>query len=639
MTPTQSFFSHARFVDAKLSPDGKAVGMLATGREGRLVLAVMDLASKQVDVVGSAKNADIGDFHWVNSQRLVFSTTDRRTAAGEVRYYPGLFAVNRDGGEARMLVERSPWQADTTGTSIKNLVLPGNTFFKAVDRSGKSDDIFVEQTVFDVARDLRAIRLLTLNTKTGRASAYDRPGDTVEWVIDAAGVPRINETLHDGISEIFYRDPATDKWRKLASFEAYTGAGGFAPYGFGPDGKLYVEAHNGRDTNAIYRYDFEKNAIEPEPLIAADGYDFHGSLVFDNVRKILVGVHYETDAEGTVWFDPEMKKIQDAVDALLPRTVNTLSFGASSKRETVLVRSYSDLQPVMFYLFDTASGSLSLIGNSHPDIDPKKMSAMTMVHYKGRDGLDIPAYLTTPRGVPKKNLPLVVLVHGGPYVHADGWRWDPEVQFLASRGYAVLQPEYRGTTGYGTRHFKAGWKQWGLAMQDDIDDGARWAIAQGIADPKRIAVAGASYGGYATLMGLAKDPELFRCGVEWVGVTDINLMYQSDWSNDMSAEWQHFGMPVLIGDQIKDAEQLKATSPVNLANRIKQPLLMAYGGSDRRVPLAHGKNFLSAVRATNDKVEWVEYLEEGHGWILEKNRFDFWARVEKFLDANMGSSH
>jgi dipeptidyl aminopeptidase/acylaminoacyl peptidase len=176
-------------------------------------------------------------------------------------------------------------------------------------------------------------------------------------------------------------------------------------------------------------------------------------------------------------------------------------------------------------------------------------------------------------------------------------------------------------------------------MQHDVADGARWAIAQGIADPKRICIAGASYGGYATLMGLVNDPDLYKCGVNWVGVTDINLMYTGTWfgESDASTDWKEYGMPELIGDPVKDAAQLKATSPIEQAARIKQPILLAYGGSDRRVPISHGRKFYDAVKATNRNVQWVEYPEEGHGWHLEKNRIDFWTRVEKFLDKNIGT--
>jgi dipeptidyl aminopeptidase/acylaminoacyl peptidase len=171
-----------------------------------------------------------------------------------------------------------------------------------------------------------------------------------------------------------------------------------------------------------------------------------------------------------------------------------------------------------------------------------------------------------------------------------------------------------------------------------VADGTRWAIAQGYADPKRICIAGASYGGYATLMGLVNDPDLYKCGVDWVGVTDINLMYDGNWryASDLSDGYKQYGMPQLVGDQTKDAAQLNATSPLMQAARIKQPLLLAYGGADLRVPIYHGNKFYDAVKAGNQQVEWVEYPEEGHGWKLPKNRIDFWGRVEKFLDRNIG---
>jgi len=226
--------------------------------------------------------------------------------------------------------------------------------------------------------------------------------------------------------------------------------------------------------------------------------------------------------------------------------------------------------------------------------------------------------------------PMVVLVHGGPWVRGASVMWAADPQFLATRGYVVVEPEFRSSVGYGDALFRAGFKQWGLAMQDDVADAARWAIAQGYADPKRICIAGASYGGYATLMGLIRDPDLFRCGVEWVGVTDIELMYTIAWS-DASDQWRDYGMPVLVGDREKDAEQLRNTSPLQLAAKIKQPLLMAYGGADRRVPIDHGRKLHSALSGSNPNVEWVVYPDEGHGWLLEKNRFDFYGRVERFL--------
>lgn len=632
----ETFFSNPAFADAQLSPDGKCVAMLIRIKNERLKLFFMDLADMKLTLTAGFSNVDISAFHWVNNERLVFSTGDSETAAGDVRYYPGLFAINSDGSEMKTLVTSSAQPFFTTGTLIQSSILPGNTFFFEVDRSDKSDNVFVVQTMLSNILDIKAYRLMRLNTKTGRAETFDRPGDSVAWLIDQAGVPRINVTLRDGVSEVFYRDPANEKWRKIANFNVYNEAG-FQPVYFDADGRLYVVARNGRDTSALYRYDIDKSAIEPEPLISIKGYDFSGQLVIDHARKKLLGIHYQTDAAATLWFDDGMKKIQKEVDDLLPSTINRLSNGRSGLTKNVLVRAHSDVRPTSYLLYDTTTGKLIMLGSSHPEVDPKLMAKQDMVHYQARDGLDIPAHLTLPQVGAKKKLPMVVLVHGGPYLRGSSWGWDPEVQFLASRGYAVLQPEFRGSTGFGLKHFQAGWKQWGLSMQDDIADGARWAIAQGIADPKRICIAGASYGGYATLMGLARDPDLFRCGIDWVGVTDINLMFESDWSSDLSEEWRNFGMPVLIGDRIKDAVQIKATSPVNIADRIKQPLLLAYGGADRRVPIAHGKEFRDAVRPYNDKMEWVEYLEEGHGWYLVKNRLDFWTRVEKFLQTNIGT--
>jgi dipeptidyl aminopeptidase/acylaminoacyl peptidase len=208
---------------------------------------------------------------------------------------------------------------------------------------------------------------------------------------------------------------------------------------------------------------------------------------------------------------------------------------------------------------------------------------------------------------------------------------------MASRGYVVVEPDFRGSTGYGAKHFRAGLKQWGLAMQDDIADAALWAVKQGFADAKRVCITGGSYGGYATLMGLIRHPDIFRCGVQAVGVTDLELMYTSPWS-DFSEALKRHGLPVLLGDREKDAAQLAATSPVKQAHRLKQPLLMAHGGEDRRVPIEHAQRMRDALRPHNPNVEWVSYPDEGHGWMLESNRFDFWRKVERFFELHLKHS-
>ena len=398
------------------------------------------------------------------------------------------------------------------------------------------------------------------------------------------------------------------------------------------DGKLYVRAHGGGDKSALYIYDPATRSLSAKPVLASPEFDLDPGFV--STDRGLLGLRYTIDAEVTEWLDPGMKAVQAAVDRLLPSTANRISIPRRAETSYVLVESFSDVQPTMFKLYDTRTRKLVELGAIIPAIPPASLGTTDMVHYKARDGMPIPAYLTVPAGRAKKNLPMVVLVHGGPWLRGGSWSWNPEVQFLASRGYVVLQPEFRGSAGFGSRHFKAGWKQWGLAMQNDVADGARWAIASGLADPKRICIAGGSYGGYAALMGLINDPELFKCGIDWAGVTDIGLMYSVHWS-DIPDDYKRYGMPVLVGDRIADAAQLKAASPLDNAARIRQPLLMAYGGWDMRVPIVHGEKLRDAVRQHNDKVEWVVYPNEGHGWSKPENQVDFWTRVEAFLQRNL----
>jgi dipeptidyl aminopeptidase/acylaminoacyl peptidase len=296
--------------------------------------------------------------------------------------------------------------------------------------------------------------------------------------------------------------------------------------------------------------------------------------------------------------------------------------------------AYSDRQPVAFLVNDPTSDQLVKLGSSHNAIHAAQMGTRDFFHYKSRDGLELPVYVTLPPGYKSGRLPTVVLVHGGPWIRGAYWEWEDQAQFLASRGYVVIEPQFRGSVGFGDHLFRASFKQWGLTMQDDIADAAKWAIEKGYADPKRVALAGASYGGYATLMGLIKDPDLFRCGFEWVGVTDIDMMFSVEW-NDTSIEYAKYGMPVLIGDPEKDAAQFKATSPLANAAKLNQPLLMAYGADDRRVPIVQGSAFYDAVRSHNNNVEWIVYKEEGHGWRHEGDNLDFWRHVEKFLDKNL----
>lgn len=638
--PIADFFDNPEFSGALLSPSGKYLAVRIGGKEGRDRLAVVTLADSSVKPVAAFRDADIGLFDWVNDERLVFTATDRTVGQGDVRYAPGLYAINRDATKFIQLANRSGQPLVTHGSMLRSRdMLPWNTYLLGQKTAQDSEFVYVVRPDISAPGQVHDVALLCLDTLTGRwTPVRGAPDDSKQWLLDDKGEPRIVTTVSKGQRTIRYRDPASNAWRELTSFQNYTGGkGSFSPRAFGPDGTLYVVSHAGKDTSALYKYDLAANKVVEQPLVQLEGYDFNGALLTGKGK--LLGVRYLTDARGTTWFDADMKAMQATVDAMLPNTVNLLTPPTRAEAPWVLVTAYSDLFPSRTLLFNSETARLTTVGGSHPKIKPEQMAHQTLVHYQARDGMTIPAWLTVPNG-DGKNLPLVVLVHGGPYVRGNSWGWDADSQFLASRGYAVLEPEYRGSTGFGTRHFRAGWKQWGLKMQDDIADGARWAIAQGTADAKRICIAGASYGGYATLMGLINDKDLYQCGIDWVGVTDINMMYDGHWNftSDLPDGWKQYGMPHLIGDQVKDAEQLKATSPLLRAAEIKQPLLLAYGGADMRVPLPHGTKFYKAVKQTSPDVEWVEYDEEGHGWALPKNRIDFWGRVEKFLDKHIGAA-
>jgi len=638
----ENFFENPSFSAARLSPNAKYLAVRVGSNTVHDGLAILELGTSTLKTAANFQNIDVDNFEWVNNERLVFDTADKRLGTGMRSTAPGLYAVNRDGGALRQLVSHfGESGVSTSGMAFtekwKREPLPWNTYMLGQRGAQDSNFVYVISPKFNGADAVDYVDLIQLDTVTGRSKTIPRPAFAQSWLLDQKGEPRIAIGIDRNLEVVYYRDPANDQWRKLTEFDTYKGGrGGFSPLGFSPAGTLYVSSNAVGDKQALHTYDIASNQISKEPLVALTDFDFDGELIVNKDK--LLGVRFVADAESAVWFDPGMKAVQEAVDAILPSTVNMISVGSRPEAPWVLVEAYSDVQPRIFLIYNTETRQMTRIGSTYSKIVPAQMGKQEMVRYKARDGLDIPAWLTLPHGSERKNLPLVVLVHGGPFVRGGAWGWEPHAQFLASRGYAVLEPEFRGSTGFGMAHFKAGWKQWGLAMQNDIADGARWAIAQGIVDPKRICIAGASYGGYATLMGLVNDPDLYKCGIDWVGVTDISLLYSGHWSfeSDLSQRWKQYGMPDLVGDQVKDAAQLKATSPLQQVARIRQPLLLAYGGSDKRVPVYHGKKFYEAVKVTNSDVEWVVYPDEGHGWAVPENRIDFWTRVEKFLDRHIG---
>ena len=632
----EAFFGPMPISAPMLSPSGKRLAVIIGSPGKRTQLAVIDLDDTKIHRTASFGELDVRSARWVNDERLIFDTADRTVAQRDVEYAPGLYAINYDGSKFKQLA-RKDYESVREASHIASRMLPWHTYLMHQDGAQDSDAVYVEDVEFETSGAVRKVGLVQLDTVSGQSKRVDAPGLTQHWVLDKEGQPRLAVVQEGPSRHFYYRDPVAGAWKKLASQSAYGDSKqAILPLAFGAPGTLYVESAKGADTSGVYAMDLATGKLGDEALISAPGYDFLGSLVFSNNK--LAGFRVTTDATATMWFDPATHAIQQAVNKLLPGTVNLMSVPTRPQSDWVLVESYSDVQPRLVRAFNTATKEIKLIGAAHPQIVPAQMGRQEAVRYTARDGLSIPALLTLPAGGKRQNLPLVVLVHGGPYVRGSSWGWNADSQFLASRGYAVLEPEFRGSSGYGNAHFRAGWKQWGLAMQDDIADGAKWAVAKGLVDPKRICIAGGSYGGYAAMMGMVNDPDLYQCGINWAGVTDIALLYNGSWGtiNDFPVEWRTYGMPQLVGDLVKDADQLKATSPLQQAARIKKPLLLAYGGADKRVPLHHGEKFYQAVAQGNSQVEWMVYPTEGHGWYLPETRIDFWTRVEKFLDRQIG---
>jgi dipeptidyl aminopeptidase/acylaminoacyl peptidase len=634
--PLQNFFEPPQFKEAEISPSGRYLAFKIGNSNMRDGMVVIE--SETGKTVGGIRvdGYDVGNIRWVNDNRLVYNVVDYSVGPGDVRFAPGLYAVDRDGKNIRKLVHHHPF-ATSSDSRLSHRVEPWNTYLMDDVGAQDSEFIYARRPVWEEdSYALMRMDLIQLNTSTGQALPITRPARPSHWMLDQKGQPSVMVSEKDGQETVHYRDPANGEWRELASFKAYGDKGGITPVGFIDDKRMLVKARFKGDKTALHALDLTSGEVDTEPLVSLGDFDFSGEMVYSNKR--LAGLHYLGDARGSVWFDANMKAIQAEVDKKLPHLINIITPPVAPEVPWLLVKSYSDRQPEVYSLFNSKTNELKLVGNSHPDINPADMGKQEMVKVKARDGLELPAWLTLPAQGGKK-LPLVVMIHGGPYVRGTEWGWSPESQFLASRGYAVLEPEFRGSTGYGHGLFKAGVKQWGLSMQDDIADSVKWAVAQGYADPRRVCLLGGSYGGYATLMGLVKDGEMYRCGVAYSAVTDIPLWLDNGmaWESDVSAEYRKFGAPVLLGDVKADAERFDATSPLKQAARIKRPVLLAHGSDDRRVPVAHYAKMRKALKANDADAEFIEYSGEGHTWCTTEHRLDFWSRVEKFLDKHIGA--
>lgn len=646
--PAELFFKRPAVLGVQLSPSGRRLAITAQAH-GRIGLYAVDLQSGDFKITGAAQfsDVDVQEFRWVDDERLVFSVVDLQAGMGEdYRVAPGLFAARFDGSQLRILVARYGDSFISGGERAR--ALPWNHELLHVpvpseDRSGaQADEVIVGELRFD-GGDLHSIEPMWLNTRTGRSRALDTadsPTNAVRWWFSPQGQPRALLTRRKGRDALYWyqlpRDGEPGRWVQLT--EGKLGALPFYPAWAGSGELLFVEHPLGPQGETVLApFDFALNR-PGKPRVLTPGFDFKGELIGDRDGKQLLGVRVDTDAEQTVWFDPVRKALQERVDNALPGRVNRITCRRCGADDAVMVVStWSDRFPGQLLLWSQAGeggrGSWKVISTQQPGIDPKRMGSLDHVRIRARDGRDLPVWVTRPANFqPGKPLPAVVMVHGGPWVRHGHWRWEPMAQFLASRGYVVIEPEFRGSEGYGMVHLEAGFKQFGQAMQDDVTDALRWAQAEKIASDKACIVGG-SYGGYSVLMGLIRDPELYRCGSAWAAVADLMLFVEGGWfvRDDITGSTRRYYLPERVGDAEKDKAMLLANSPVEQAARIKAPLQLIWGEDDLRVPIAHGKRLRSAMQKAGREPEWIVYEGEAHGWRKTENQVDMAVKLESFL--------
>jgi dipeptidyl aminopeptidase/acylaminoacyl peptidase len=600
--PMEDFFRNPEKSAFQLSPSGDLLSFLKPW-ESRMNIFVQRIGSDEEVRVTSSTDRDIPAYFWSGEGRLVYL----RDKGGDENYH--LFSVNADGTGER---ELTPF--DGVRASI-------------IDRLEERDD---EIMIGLNRRDPRLFDVYRLNIVTGAlALIEENPGDIAGWMTDHDGKLRV-AIKSDGVnSSLLYRDREDQPFRTLLTTNFRESV---IPLYFTPDNKkLYVSSNLGRDKQAIFLFD-PATAKNEELIFEHPDVDVQ-SLFYSKKRKIVTGTAYETDRVHYHFFDEERGELQKELESRLPG-FQVAVVSMNKEEDKVLAWAGHDRTRGAYYFYDLGSKEFRKLASLSPWLPTEKMGFMKPVAYQARDGLTIHGYLTLPPGVREaKNLPVVINPHGGPWGR-DSWGYNPEVQFLANRGLAVLQMNFRSSTGYGRAFWEAGFKQWGRAMQDDITDGVQWLIDQGIADPKRIGIYGASYGGYAVLAGLAFTPDLYACGVDYVGVSNIFTLLET-----LPPYWE-LGRQMMyeqIGDPVKDKELLRAVSPVFHADKIRAPLFVAQGANDPRVKKAESDQIVEALRKRGIDVEYMVKENEGHGFHNEENRFDFYRAMERFFAEHLGS--
>jgi dipeptidyl aminopeptidase/acylaminoacyl peptidase len=599
--PLRDFFRNPDETAFRVSPDGRYLSWLAP-YERRLNVFVRPIGGGPATRVTSETARDIGGYFW-KGERIVYV----KDFGGDENFH--VVSASLDGRDLTDLTPGEKVKADVVDIledDERHLILSHN----------RRDD-----SVFDVFR---------VDVATGEETLVARnPGNIVTWGTDHDGKLRVAGTSDGVNTSVLYRDSEDAPFATIltTSFKEAV-----QPLFFTFDNrKLYVASNRGRDKAAIFEFD-PVTAREGALLAESPEADVE-ALFYSHKRKVLTSARWVTTKAQRKFFDPHTEAMYRDVEARLPGY--EVTFTSSNKDEDkFIVAAASDRTPGKRYLYDSKARTLELLADIAPWLPESELAPMEPITFAARDGLTIHGYLTLPNGLPPRNLPVVVNVHGGPWAR-DVWGFNPEVQFLANRGYAVLQVNFRGSTGYGRRFWEASFREWGRKMQDDVTDGVQWLIGQGIADPARIAIYGGSYGGYATLAGLAFTPDLYAAGIDYVGVSNLMTFMKS-----IPPYWKPFlaMLQEMVGDMDKDEAMLREASPVFSADKIKAPLLIAQGAKDPRVVKSESDQMVDAMRKRGVEVEYLVKDDEGHGFRNEENRFEFYEAMERFLARHLAAA-
>jgi len=603
-----SFASLPRLSRPLLSPNGKLIAARST-KDGTTSLLILDAekpdARARAIPLGKTTVAHVG---WAGNQRLLLTVQTSEQIYGEEVAYLRLIAVDTVSGAAQIMDRKS------RGIYAGNVLYTDPTGTWALVAS--QDSIYVYPSV------------KRIDLATGDATLVERARDNVwDWYADDNGVVRAGVAYQGRRWTIWYRDKPGDKLDavhgKLAKDD--NGAVDRIIFGRGDNSWIITNERTGRF--ALYKYDL-KSAAVGEAVFEHPEVDLD-DVTYDALTGKIEAIEYEDDRRRIEWLDPEMKKVQAQLDRALPHAVNvTIGWSHDDKRALVWSGSASD--PGAYFLLDRSTAKMNLVAEPYPGIDPSQLAPVQLVKYRARDGLSLPAYLTLPKGRDAKGLPLIVLPHGGPFVR-DQSDYDPLVQLLANRGYAVLQPQFRGSTGFGKDFVSKGYGEWGRKMQDDLDDGVDWLAKSGQIDPKRVCIVGASYGGYAAMWGAIRNPERYRCAASFAGVSDVAAQLRYD-KQLFSATRYFREWRTKVGGEGK--ADLRAVSPVYFADKLKVPLLIGHGEKDSTVPVKQGRSMVDALSKAGANVSSVFYKEGGHGFDSTADYQDWLTRLEQFLAKN-----